>query len=99
MKRKSLIITLVTTTGFILLTTLGIAAGMRLQELRTDSPSALNSLNATSDGNASVTTEESTIASIAEKVAPSVVSIITKSQASSPLYGWPPKKALVREFS
>jgi serine protease Do len=87
MKRKSLIITLVTTTGFILLTTLGIAAGMRIQELRTDNPSALNSLNATTDGNASVTTEESTIASIAEKVAPSVVSIITKSQASSPLYG------------
>jgi serine protease Do len=84
MKRKSLIITLVATTGFILLTIFGIAVGMHIQQQRTNSPSSM--LTATTDGNAAVTSEESTIASIAEKVGPSVVSITTKSKAAS-FYG------------
>jgi serine protease Do len=81
MKRKSVIITLVAITGIALLTALGIVGGMQLQKLRIGmTPSSLNS---TSDGNTSATTEESTIAAIAEKVGPSVVSIVTKNQARS----------------
>jgi serine protease Do len=81
MKRKSVIISLVAVTGVILLTTFGIAGGMYIQKLRTgDTSTVLNSAN---DGNSAVTSEESTIASIAEKVGPSVVSIVTKSQAMS----------------
>lgn len=81
MKRKSVIITLVTITGVILLTTLGIAGGMYIQKLRTGD--SISSLNSGTDGNTTVTTEESNIAAIAEKVGPSVVSIVTKSQAQS----------------
>jgi serine protease Do len=81
MKRKSVIITLVAATGVVLLTALGIAGGMQLQKMRSEYQ--LNSLNSTSDGNTSVTNEESTIAAIAEKVGPSVVSIVTKNQAQS----------------
>jgi serine protease Do len=84
MKRKSVIITLVSITGIILLTTLGVASGMYIQKLRSGDP--MNALNSANDGNTSATTEESTIAAIAEKVAPSVVSIVTKSQAQS-FYG------------
>ena len=84
MKRKSAIITLVVVIGLALLASLGVAGGMYLQKQRTTD--SLSSLNATSDGNTTVTNEESTIASIAEKVGPSVVSIVTKSQAAS-FYG------------
>lgn len=68
-------------TGVILLTTLGVATGMYIQKIRNDSNST--SINSTSDGNTSVTSSESNIAAVAEKVGPSVVSIITKSQARS----------------
>ena len=81
MKRKYVIVSLVAVTAVVLLTSLGIASGIYIQKLKTgDSTTSLNSSN---DGNASVTNEESTIASIAEKVGPSVVSIVTKSQAQS----------------
>ncbi|MDB5162776.1 MAG: putative HtrA2 peptidase [Candidatus Saccharibacteria bacterium] len=81
MKRKSVIITLVAITAVLLLTAFGFAGGMYIQKLRTGT--TYNALNSTSDGNTSVTNEESTIAAIAEKVGPSVVSIVTKSQAQS----------------
>ncbi len=81
MKRKSVIITLVAITGVILLTILGIAGGMYLQKLRTDT--SLTSINAADDGNNSPTVQENTIAAIAEQVGPSVVSIVTSSQARS----------------
>lgn len=80
MKRKSVIITFVVL-GVALLTGLGITAGMYIQGQLTADP--LSSLNSTTDGNATVTNQESTIAAIAEKVGPSVVSIVTKSQAAS----------------
>lgn len=81
MKRKSVIITLVAATALALFTTLGIASGMYLQKIRNgDSSSFITSGN---DGNTSTTNQETTIASIAEKVGPSVVSIVTKSQARS----------------
>lgn len=81
MKRKSVIITLVAVTGVILLTILGVATGMYLQKLRTDT--SFTSINAADDGNKSSTAEENTIAAIAEQVGPSVVSIITSTQARS----------------
>jgi len=81
MKRKYVIISLVAVTAVVLLTSLGIASGMYIQKMRAgDSTSSLNAAN---DGNTAVTNEESTIAAIAEKVGPSVVSIVTKSQARS----------------
>ncbi|MFZ1301298.1 MAG: trypsin-like peptidase domain-containing protein [Candidatus Microsaccharimonas sp.] len=80
MKRKSVIITLVAITGIVLLTSLGVAGGMYIQKLRGSDSTAISS---TTDGNSTVTNEESNIASIAEKVGPSVVSIVTTSQARS----------------
>jgi len=80
MKRKYAI-TLIVSVGVVLLTSLGLAAGIYIQKQQTPDP--LSSLNATSDGNSTVTNQESTIAAIAEKVGPSVVSIVTKSQAAS----------------
>lgn len=81
MKRKSVIISLVAITGIILLTALGVAGGMYLQKLRSET--SLSSLNATSDGNKTSTAEENNIAAIAEQVGPSVVSIVTSTQARS----------------
>ena len=81
MKRKSVIVTLVAITGLILLTALGVATGMYIEKQRSDTP--LTSLNATTDGNNTVTNQESNIAAIAEKVGPSVVSIVTQSQTQS----------------
>ncbi|MES2630423.1 MAG: trypsin-like peptidase domain-containing protein [Patescibacteria group bacterium] len=81
MKRKYVISILVATTALVLLIIAGIVAGMYIQQNRTNSPTT--SLNSGVDGNSSVTNEESTIASIAEKVGPSVVSIVTTSQAQS----------------
>jgi len=80
MKRKSAII-IAAIVGVLLLTGLGVAGGIYIQQQQKTDP--LNSLNATTDGNSTVTNEESTIAAIAEKVGPSVVSITTKSQAAS----------------
>lgn len=81
MKRKSVIISLVAAAGVVLLTSLGIAGGMYIQQLKNDGSSS--PLTSTTDGNNTVTSEESNIAAIAEKVGPSVVSIVTKSQARS----------------
>lgn len=81
MKRNAVLITLVATIGVILLTTFSIAGGMYLQQLRTDT--SISTINPVEDGNKSTTSEENTIATIAEKVGPSVVSIITTSQAKS----------------
>jgi len=78
MKRKSAIITVVIL-GVVLFTGLGVASGIYFQQQQKTDP--LSSLNSGSDGNSAVTNEESTIAAIAEKVGPSVVSIVTKSQA------------------
>ena len=81
MKRKSVIITLVAATGIILLTSLGIAGGMYIQQLRTDT--TFSTINSAEDGNKTSTSEENTIAAIAENVGPSVVSVVTTTQARS----------------
>jgi len=47
------------------------------------SPIASPSLSTSSDGNSSITQEESSIAAVAEKVGPSVVSIVTQANVSS----------------
>ncbi len=62
----------------------GILGGLYIE--RHFSPSATPSLTATEDGNIPVTDEESSIASVAEKVGPSVVSIVTETRSRS-LYG------------
>ncbi len=81
MKRKSVIIIVAAFVAFILFSGFGIAAGMYIQKLQTGT--TITSLNAKTDGNATVTNQESTIAAVAEKVGPSVVSILTKSQSQS----------------
>ena len=46
-------------------------------------PASSPSLTTTSDGNTTVTEEENSIASVAEKVSPSIVSIVTQTQTQS----------------
>lgn len=79
---KPLIITLVAVFGSIILISLGVVGGMFAVRYFDDS-TALPSLGTTSDGNATVTTEEGSIAAVAEKVGPSVVSILTETQVRS----------------
>jgi len=78
---KPLIITLVSAFGAIILIALGIVGGMILT--RSMGPYASPALTSGSDGNATVTAEESSIASVAEKVGPSVVSIVTETRSRS----------------
>lgn len=79
---KPLIITLVAVFGSIILISLGVVGGMFAVRYFDDS-TALPSLSATSDGNATVTAEEGSIAAVAEKVGPSVVSVLTETQVRS----------------
>jgi S1-C subfamily serine protease len=81
MNRKKAILILSALLGFIILVGGGVGAGIYFQKQQTTNP--LSSIDATTDGNSNVTSQESTIATIAEKVGPSVVSITTKSQAST----------------
>lgn len=72
-----------------ILIALGIGAGIQYLSQQQQSPAAStsrSSLEATTDGNATITDEESTIANVAEKVSPSVVSIMTETQSRS-FYG------------
>jgi S1-C subfamily serine protease len=78
---KPLIITLVSVFGVIILLGLGTVGGIFAS--RYFGPDATPALSATSDGNAAVTDQESSIASVAEKVGPSVVSIVTQTQSTS----------------
>jgi S1-C subfamily serine protease len=79
--QKTLIITLTSVFGVIILLALGIVGGAVLT--RTLGPNATPSLSSTTDGNQTVTDMESSIASIAEKVGPSVVSIVTQTRTIS----------------
>lgn len=78
---KKLAITLITIFSAIILLGAGIAGGALLS--RYFGPNAVPSLTATTDGNTTVTESESSIASVAEKVGPSVVSIVTQTQSRS----------------
>lgn len=83
-KKKSLkpiIITFSVIAGVFLLVGIGAVGGVYLS--RALQHTASPSLTATTDGNTTITQEESSIASIAEKVSPSIVSIVTQTQTSS----------------
>lgn len=60
---------------------LGAAAGTLIG--RTSAPNSIPSLTAATDGNATVTQQESSIATVADKVGPSVVSIVTQTQSNN----------------
>lgn len=79
---KPLIITLVSVFGVIILLAIGIVGGVVLT--RSFGPNATPSLTSAIDGNKTVTETESSIANVAEKVGPSVVSIVTQTRSSSP---------------
>ena len=78
--QKPLIITF-SIFGAIILLVLGLVGGTMLT--RTLGPNASPSLSTSADGNQTVTDEESSIASVAEKVGPSVVSIVTQTRTNS----------------
>lgn len=86
-KRKSNkgLFVFVATFGALVLIGLGTAGGILIA--RSTSPNASPSLTSTADGNATVTQAESSIASVAEKVGPSVVSIVTQTQTTSSYSG------------
>ena len=81
---KTLIIILVCCIGAVILLALAIVGG--IFALRQFSPNSIPSLTTTNDGNTTITEQESSIASVAEKVGPSVVSIITQTRSNS-MYG------------
>lgn len=78
---KTFIISFVSIISAVILLGLGIAGGTFLG--RYYGEDGISSLTATSDGNTAITEEESSIASVAEKVGPSVVSIVTQTQSNS----------------
>lgn len=78
---KPLIITIVSIVGALILLGAGVVGGMLAVSYF--APNASPSLTATNDGNTTVTAEESSIAAVAEKVGPSVVSIVTQTQSNS----------------
>lgn len=82
---KALVISLVSIFGTIILLGLGIVGGIYAS--RYFSPNSTPSLTSGADGNATITAEESSIASVAEKVGPSVVSIVTQTRSSSAFGG------------
>lgn len=77
---KTLITTVSAVLGAILLLAVGIVGGTMLG--RSLGPNATPSLSSGIDGNEAVTAEESSIAAVAEKVGPSVVSIVTQTRSS-----------------
>lgn len=83
---KPLIVTLVSVFGAIILLAIGIVGGVIVT--RTLGPNASPSLTTTQDGNQTITDEESSIASVAEKVGPSVVSIVTETRSSDSFYAY-----------
>lgn len=78
---KTLIIALVSTFGAIILIGLCVVGG--IFAFRYLGPNDTPSLTSSNDGNTTVTEQESSIASVAEKVGPSVVSIVTQTQSRS----------------
>lgn len=82
---KSFLKALSLTVGVVLIVGLGVLGGVFVQKYIT-SPSANTSLNSGQDGNTALTADEQSIASVAEKVAPSVVSVVTEVKSRS-FYG------------
>lgn len=79
--KKALIVSLVAIFSAIILLGLGMAGGALLNRYFGSDVSQL--LTATNDGNETITEGESSIASVAEKVGPSVVSIVTQTRTRS----------------
>jgi serine protease Do len=79
---KALIISIVIVVGVIGLLGIGVGGGMYLQNALNPPTSSTVISNGT-DGNTTVTEEESSIAAVAEKVSPSVVSIVGVTQTQS----------------
>lgn len=69
--------------GILLLLGFGVMAGIIIGDKTTETASSSKIMTATEDGNTTVTKTESDIAAVAAKVSPSVVSILTKTQAES----------------
>lgn len=78
-KKTALIVSLVV--AGLLLVGGGIAGGLDIAQLMKPNPQP--SLGSANDGNKTVTQEESSIAAVAEKVGPSVVSIVTQTRSQS----------------
>ena len=78
---KSIAIGFAIVAGVAILVGGGALGGVYISQLL--EPNATPSLSTTDDGNTSVTETESSIASVAEKVSPSIVSIVTQTQAQS----------------
>lgn len=77
-RNKAVAISIIIVVGVVGLLGLGIGGGMLLQKsIHTDTTSVMSG----SDGNTAITKEESSIAAVAEKVNPSVVSIIGVTQS------------------
>ncbi|HWT40692.1 MAG TPA: trypsin-like peptidase domain-containing protein [Dongiaceae bacterium] len=68
--------------GILLILGLGVTSGMLIENSNNKSNSS-TSLTSAQDGNTTVTQQESDIASVAEKVSPSVVSVVTQTQTQS----------------
>lgn len=79
--RKPLWVAVGAILAIVVLVGVGLVGGVVLE--RTAQNSSSTSLSPTVDGNTSTTQEETNIASVAEKVGPSVVSIVTTSQVRS----------------
>lgn len=82
---KALIIGIVSAFGIVIFLAMGIVAGVFVA--RHLGPNASPSLSSGEDGNTSITETESSIAAVAEKVGPSVVSIVTQTRTDS-YYGY-----------
>lgn len=79
-RSRNALLAFVSVLGALVLIGLGTAGGFLIAH--NSSPNATPSLTATTDGNATVTPQENSIAAVAEKVGPSVVSIVTQTQTS-----------------
>lgn len=78
---KRTVVTFIGIFGGAVLICFGIAGGMLISHNL--QPTASPSLTSADDGNKAVTAEESSIAAVAEKVGPSVVSIVTQTETQS----------------
>lgn len=83
--KKTAFITAIIVGGSLLLLALGVTSGMVIQNA-TLNKQTTTQIGDTHDGNETVTQEESSIAAVAEKVSPSVVSIVTQTRTRS-FYG------------
>ncbi len=82
--KKTLFVSLASAIGVLLILGIGVIGG--IYAVQYFSPNSNPSLSSGADGNTAVTDQESSIAAVAEKVGPSVVSIVTQTRSNS-VYG------------